>query len=148
MSCTVTLPMLQPVSSQNSSSSLATINLVTFYFESNLYIRAWYTVYSGHPVYYSHQTTSQNVHLPNIFCKVDLYITITLPFVKGEPLYTDLTVYNWTSLIIKQPPKIWRFSGRLHAKKKNNKKTQGSLLRRGSYTSTFWRRICAMQFLS
>ena len=40
-------------------------------------------VYSGHPVSYSHQKTSQNFQLLYIFCKVDLYIAVTLPFPKG-----------------------------------------------------------------
>ena len=35
-------------------------------------------MYSRHPVYYSHQTTSQKFQLPYIFCKVDLYIAVTL----------------------------------------------------------------------
>ena len=30
-------------------------------------------VFSGHPVYYGHRTTSQNFQLPYIFCKVDVY---------------------------------------------------------------------------
>ena len=76
--------MLQPVSSQNLSSPLAIINFVTFtLFLSNLYHGPVYTC-SSHPVYYSHQTTSQKFQLPNIFCKVDLYITVTLPFAKGD----------------------------------------------------------------
>ena len=47
-------------------------------------------VYSGHSVYYGHRTTSLNFQLPYIFCKVDLfigvtlYITVTLPFPKGD----------------------------------------------------------------
>ena len=47
-------------------------------------------IYSGHPVYYSHRPTSQNFQLPYIFCKLDLYIvitlytTVTLPFDKGD----------------------------------------------------------------
>ena len=47
-------------------------------------------VYSGHPVYYSCRSTSQNFQqLAYIFCKVDLYIAvilhimITLPFPKS-----------------------------------------------------------------
>ena len=46
VSCTVTLPILKPVSSQNTSSSKAIINFVTFYFaiQSNLYIMASYIV--------------------------------------------------------------------------------------------------------
>ena len=47
-------------------------------------------VYSGRPEYYGHRTTSRNFQLPYIFCKVDLYIavtlyiTVTLPFPKGD----------------------------------------------------------------
>ena len=47
-------------------------------------------VYSGHTVYYCHQTTSQNFQLPYISFKVELYIsvtlyiTVTLPFPKGD----------------------------------------------------------------
>ena len=33
---------------------------------------------SGQALYYGHWTTSQNFKLPYIFCKVDLYIAITL----------------------------------------------------------------------
>ena len=35
-------------------------------------------VYSSHPLYYGHRTTSQNFQLPCIFCKVDLYIAVAL----------------------------------------------------------------------
>ena len=48
------------------------------------------TVYSGHPVYFGHQKTSQNFQWPYIFYKVDQYklspgiITVTLPFPKGD----------------------------------------------------------------
>ena len=47
-------------------------------------------VYSGHPVYYGHWTTSQNFQWAYIFYKVDLYklspciVTVTLPFHKGN----------------------------------------------------------------
>ena len=57
------------------------------YLQSNLYITA--LCIAGHPVYYGHRRTSQNFQLPYIFCKVDLYIavtlyiTVTLPFPKG-----------------------------------------------------------------
>ena len=42
----------------------------------NLYITALCS--SGHPVYYGRQTTSQNFQFLYIFCKVDLYIAVTL----------------------------------------------------------------------
>ena len=35
-------------------------------------------VYNGHSAYYGHRTTSQNFQSPYIFCKVDLYIAVTL----------------------------------------------------------------------
>ena len=47
-------------------------------------------VYTGHPEYYGHRTTPRNFQLPYIFCKVELYIevtlfvTVTLPFPKGD----------------------------------------------------------------
>ena len=45
---------------------------------------------SGHPVFYGHRPSSQNLQLPYIFCKLDLYIvitlytTVTLRFAKGD----------------------------------------------------------------
>ena len=71
-------------------------------------------LYSGHPVYYNHRTTSQNVQLPYIFCKVDLYtclevtlyITVILPFVKVHldcmtmysSLNPGLVVQSWDTI--------------------------------------------------
>ena len=55
-------------------------------------------VYRGHPVYDGHWTTSRNFQLPYIFCKVYLYIAVTLYYnshlaiSQGWPLYTGLTV--------------------------------------------------------
>ena len=57
-------------------------------------------VYSGHPGYCGHWTTSQNFQLPYILCKVDLYTADTLYITRyghlavtqGWLLYTGLTV--------------------------------------------------------
>ena len=57
-------------------------------------------LYCGHPGYYGHRTTSQDVQLPYIICKVDLctclavtlYITVILPFPKGHLDY--MTMYS------------------------------------------------------
>ena len=45
--------------------------------QRNLYVASG-PVCSSHPVYYGHWTISQNFQLNFIFCKVDLYIAVTL----------------------------------------------------------------------
>ena len=55
-------------------------------------------VYIGHPAYYGHLTTSQNFQLPYIFCKVDLYIAVTLPFPKNDSC-TQVWLYTvWKAM--------------------------------------------------
>ena len=61
----------------------------------------WNTViplYNG-PLYSGHQTTCQKFQFPFIFCKVDLYIAVTLPFPKGDHctpvrLYISVSLYS------------------------------------------------------
>ena len=54
-------------------------------------------VYSGHPVYYGHRTTSQNFQWPYVFYKVDLYIKVVTLYNNSHLaislLYTGLTVH-------------------------------------------------------
>ena len=55
-------------------------------------------VYSSYHVYYGHQTT-QNFQLPYTFCRVDLYIAVTLyimvtlPFPEGDHCCTQVCLY-------------------------------------------------------
>ena len=93
MSCTVTLPMLQPVSSQNSSSSQAIINFVAFYFviQSNLYITAFYIAVALY------------IQAPDNFPKFSVawYFLQSWPVYKGHLAICQgciQTVFRWTSL--------------------------------------------------
>ena len=52
--------------------------------QSNLYITALYIAVTLYII--SHWATSQNFQLPYIFCKVDLYIVVTLYIMEPKPI--------------------------------------------------------------
>ena len=52
--------------------------------QSNLYITALYIAVTLYII--SHWATSQNFQLPYIFCKVDLYIVVTLYIMESKPI--------------------------------------------------------------
>ena len=78
----------------NSSSSQQVGKQLSYKDSDKSTVKTVYTydgaVVSGHAVYYGHRTTTQNFQLSYIFCKValciaaTLYITVTLPFPKGD----------------------------------------------------------------
>ena len=77
-------------------------------------------VRSGHTVYYCNRTTSQNFHWPYISCKVELYIavtlyiTVTLPFPKGDRCTQVWPVVPGWPI---QAFRLWRWCERCEQKK-------------------------------